>query len=100
MAMADRHIDELAKQLEFQAVKLRECRTEMESMPTIMAYDNGGGQKGIRKNPAYDAYNALMQNFRKSLQLLVELSGPDAPKDEDSPLARILAEAEEIVANA
>ena len=100
MADMKPHIEELAEQLAFQTMKLKECRAEMKDMPTIMAYDNGGGQKGIRKNPAFDAYNALMQNYRKTIQLLEEVGRDDADADGDSPLARILAEAEEIVANA
>ena len=32
-----------------------------------MPYDNGGGQKGIRKNPLYDGYNSLFASFSKGL---------------------------------
>jgi hypothetical protein len=63
----------------------------------IVGYDNGGGQRGIRKNPIYEAYNQLMANYRKSLQQLTELLqhyGMTDARDEDSPLARILAQAE------
>lgn len=91
---------ELAEQLFFQTRKLQESREAMESAPIIMAYDNGGGQRGVRKNPAYEAYNALMQNYRKTLSLLVELVGAPRMDDGDSPLARILAEAEQVLANA
>lgn len=91
---------ELTEQLFFQTRKLRESREAMENAPIIMAYDNGGGQRGVRKNPAYEAYNSLMQNYRKTLALMVELVGASHREDEDTPLARILAEAEEVLARA
>ena len=90
---------ELAENVVFQCRKLAETRKAMDGskQQLIVAYDNGGGQRGVRKNPIYEAYNQLMQNYRKSLAQLTELLqtyGMDDAKDEDSPLSRILAEAE------
>lgn len=92
---------ELADNVIFQCRKLAETRKAMEGskQQLIVAYDNGGGQRGVRKNPIYEAYNQLMGNYRKSLALLTDLLqryGMEDAGGDDSPLARILAEAEEV----
>lgn len=92
---------ELAENVVFQCKKLAETRRAMDSNNTqlIVGYDNGGGQRGIRKNPIYEAYNQLMANYRKSLAQLTELLrtyGMRDPGADDSPLSRILARAEEL----
>lgn len=88
---------ELAENVFFQCAKLVETRKGLTKQAVVIAYDNGGGQKGIRKNPAFEAYNQLMANYRKSLQQLTELLkeyGAVDMSDEDNPLRRILAEAQ------
>lgn len=92
---------ELAENVVFQCHKLAETRRAMDRNGTqlIVAYNNGGGQQGIRKNPIYEAYNQLMANYRKSLAQLEELMRTYGIKDADSdesPLSRILARAEEL----
>ena len=92
---------ELAENVVFQCQKLAETRRAMQksNQQLVVAYDNGGGQRGVRKHPIYEAYNQLMANYRKSLAQLTELLqtyGMEDAKDEDSPLSRILAQAEEI----
>lgn len=88
---------ELAENVFFQCTKLIETRKGLTKQAVVIAYDNGGGQRGIRKNPAFEAYNQLMANYRKSLQQLDEIlrtyGGMD-DNDEDNPLRRILAEAQ------
>lgn len=95
------YVIELAENVIFQCRKLAETRKAMDNGKTqlVVAYDNGGGQRGIRKNPIYEAYNLLMQNYRRSLQQLEELLfkyGMEDAQSEDSPLARILAEASDV----
>ena len=90
------HVVELAENVLFQRRKLSETRQVMakSNAQLIVGYDNGGGQRGIRKNPIYEAYNQLMANYRKSLAQLVDLLqyyGMKDAKADDSPLARILA---------
>lgn len=92
---------ELAENVVFQCAKLAETRKTMERsrQQLVMPYNNGGGQSGIRRNPIYDAYNQLMANYRKSLAQLTELLqqyGMEDARGDDSPLARILAQAEEL----
>lgn len=88
---------ELAENVFFQCAKLIETRKGLKNQAVVIAYDNGGGQRGIRKNPAFEAYNQLMANYRKSLQQLDEMLrtyGGMNDDDGDNPLRRILAEAQ------
>ena len=92
---------ELAENVVFQCRKLAETRRAMDKsrQQLVVAYNNGGGQTGVRKNPVYEAYNQLMANYRKSLQQLTELLqtyGMEDAKSDDSPLSRILAAAAEM----
>lgn len=92
---------ELAENVVFQCKKLAETRKSMQKSNSqlVVAYNNGGGQSGIRKNPIYEAYNQLMANYRKSLAQLTELLqeyGMEDVQADDSPLAQILARAEEL----
>ena len=94
---------ELAENVLFMESKLLETRKGLANQQVVIAYDNGGGQKGIRKNPIFEGYNQLMSNYRKTLEQLVSLMreyGGMVDNRAENPLARILAEAEEVLQNA
>lgn len=55
--------------------KLAETRKEMGNTRLVVAYDNGGGQTGIRENPVYKAYNAHMRTYLSALETLQRLTG-------------------------
>ena len=91
------HAIELAENMFFIEGKLIEVRQCLANQQVVIAYDNGGGQKGIRKNPIFEGYNQLMANYRKTFEQLVEIVrdyGGMRKDDYDSPLAQIIAEAE------
>lgn len=69
------HAQELAEQLDFMRERLEDTRLALDGAPLVIAYDNGGGQKGVRKNPAFDAYNSLMKTYIQTLGELRELVG-------------------------
>ena len=88
---------ELADNVLFMRRKLAETRRGIRREQVVIPYDNGGGQAGIRENPAFKGYHALLASYRKSLEelvVLLERHGGFERSDHDSPLARILAEAE------
>lgn len=90
---------ELAENVIFQCDKLRQTRTAMQQQGAqlVVPYNNGGGQKGVRKHPIYEAYNQLMANYRKSLAQLTDLLqryGIEDATSDESPLAKILANAD------
>lgn len=70
---------ELAESVLFMAQKLKESRELMINEPLIINYDNGGGQKGIRENPHYVAFEHLMTTYTKSLRQLSEVIEKGAP---------------------
>lgn len=55
--------------------KLEETKQELEHQPLVIAYDNGGGQSGTRKNPAYEAYNQLMRTYTSTLREYRDIVG-------------------------
>ena len=78
--MAEKDTAELEQQLEFMRVKLSETREALVHQPIVIAYDNGGGQTGIRKNPAYDGYTQLMRTYTQTLREYSELTKGDAKR--------------------
>ena len=63
----------LADSVLFMASKLKETRIAIQSEPLVIEYDNGGGQKGIRENPSFVAYEHLLTTYNKSLRQLTEI---------------------------
>lgn len=74
---------DLAENVLWMAVKLEETRREIADDPVAIPYDNGGGQTGIRKNPAFDGYNALMSSYTKALKQLFDLLGVEPDEGEE-----------------
>lgn len=68
----------LAQNVLFMADKLNETRQNAADMPIVIAYDNGGGQKGIRKNPVFEAYSQLFNSYLKGLIQLEAMIGNQA----------------------
>ena len=82
---------ELARNVLWMERKLEEARDDIADAPLAVEYDNGGGQTGTRKNPAIDAYNALMSNYVRALKQLCEMLGVQEVEDGDDDLDAILA---------
>ena len=80
---------ELAESVLFMSEKLKESRKLMEKEPIVIDYDNGGGQKGIRENPHYTAYEKLMATYIRSLDQLTKIINENGT--EQKPLG-VLAE--------
>ena len=57
--------------------KLRDTREKIWGMDVVIPYDNGGGQKGLRENPAYRAYASLLSSYQKVLNQLDGLNEED-----------------------
>lgn len=90
-------VAELAENVVFMRRKLAQTRKGIRQQDVVIPYDNGGGQQGIRENPAFKGYHALLASYRKSLEelvMLLERHGGFQRTDSESPLALILAEAQ------
>lgn len=72
---------ELADQVIFMAGKLKESKAGLKDQAIVIPYDNGGGQTGIRENPAFTAYEKLLATYTKSLAALREMIGSTAPEE-------------------
>ena len=59
--------------------KLDDAREAIKNSNIVISYDNGGGQKGIRENPHYVAFEHLMTTYTKSLKQLTEIIEAGAP---------------------
>lgn len=73
-------VAELAENVIFMRQKLAETRKGLVDQDTVVPYDNGGGQVGIRRNPAFDAYEALLRSYQSALsdlRSILELKGGD-----------------------
>lgn len=89
-AVRDRAV-ELAENVLWMEAKLADARRAIGKSSVAIPYDNGGGQRGIRKNPAFDGYNALMAQYTKALKQLLEMLGAQEVDDGDDDLDAILA---------
>lgn len=81
----------LAENVLWMEGKLAEARAEIGGAGLTVDYDNGGGQTGIRRNPAFDAYNALLSSYTKALKQLCVMVGVQEEDDGDSDLDAIIA---------
>ena len=82
---------ELADNVLWMEAKLANAREVIGKSSVAIPYDNGGGQRGIRKNPAFDGYNSLMSSYTKALKQLCEMLGVQEVDDGDDDLDAILA---------
>ena len=75
----------IAEHVAFVKVKLDEGRRACEDAGLTVEYDNGGGQKGERENPALKAYAALlklyMDGMREIFRAMPEAERPAAVTD-------------------
>lgn len=82
---------ELAENVLWMEAKLANAREVIGKSSVAIPYDNGGGQRGIRKNPAFDGYNSLMSSYTKALKQLCEMLGTEVEDDGDADLDAIIA---------
>ena len=82
---------ELAESVLFMAKKLKETRAILKDEPVVIPYDNGGGQKGIRENPHYTAYEHLQTTYNKALRQLTEIVEKGVPTRKASSVLKELS---------
>lgn len=52
--------------------KLDDARELIKNSNVAIPYDNGGGQKGIRENPAFKGYEALWKSYLGGMAKILE----------------------------
>ncbi len=65
----------------FMKVKLDEARELIKHETITVEYDNGGGQKGIRENPVFKAYEALWKSYMLGMDKILSII-PEEQKQE------------------
>ena len=67
----------------FMKVKLDEAREQMKHGTITVDYDNGGGQKGVRENPVFKAYEALWKSYMLGMDKILGI----IPEEQQEELA-------------
>lgn len=75
---------ELADNFVFLSVRITELREALLKQPSVISYDNGGGQTGFRENPNISVYNKLVTRHADLCMKLAKLlpEAADDAKDE------------------
>ena len=68
--------------------KLDGARDAIKNSNVAIAYDNGGGQKGIRENPLYKGYEALWKSYLAGMKMIIDAMPECAEKktEEERPV--------------
>lgn len=64
-------------------IKLDQAREKIKNSGIVMPYDNGGGQTGIRENPAFKGYEALWKSYMAGMSKLLEAMPPEVIEAEE-----------------
>lgn len=68
---------ELAQNILFMAEKLDKARKFIANSNVVIPYSNGGGQTGVRANPAYSSYTSLMRAYTAAVRQLESMREED-----------------------
>ncbi len=52
--------------------KLDDARGAIKNSNIVVAYDNGGGQKGIRENPLFKGYENLWRSYMAGMSKIID----------------------------
>ena len=57
--------------------KLDDSRDIIKNSNIVMPYDNGGGQRGIRENPAFKGYESLWKAYMHGMNRILDTLPPE-----------------------
>lgn len=57
--------------------KLDDSRDLIKNSNIVMPYDNGGGQRGIRENPAFKGYESLWKAYMQGMNRILDTLPPE-----------------------
>lgn len=66
-------LEPLIENVAWMRVKLDEIRCELALETITTTYDNGGGQKGIRRNPKFDGYETLWKSYMLGMNKILDI---------------------------
>jgi hypothetical protein len=65
--------------------KLDDSRQLIKNSNIVVPYDNGGGQKGIRENPAFKGYEALWKAYMQGMNRILDTLPPEEIQEAAAP---------------
>ena len=65
--------------------KLDDSRQLIKNSNIVVPYDNGGGQKGIRENPAFKGYEALWKAYMQGMNRILDTLPPEQIQEAADP---------------
>ena len=60
--------------------KLETAKEMIRDSSVAIIYDNGGGQTGLRENPAYKGYEALWKSYLSGMEKIIESLPKEVPE--------------------
>lgn len=82
--ISDRRMQTLAPIIEnvsWMRAKLDDSRSLIKNSNIVVPYDNGGGQKGIRENPAFKGYEALWKAYMQGMNRILDTLPPEVVQE-------------------
>lgn len=89
--MESADIETMRADAAFMRSKLAETRIALAAESVVIPYDNGGGQVGIRANPAFSEYEKLAKTYQATLYAIERATRSADEEDGDDELDRIAA---------
>ena len=89
--ISERRMQTLAPIIEnvsWMRAKLDDSRQLIKNSNIVVPYDNGGGQKGIRENPAFKGYEALWKAYMQGMNRILDTLPPEEIQEATSPEIR------------
>ena len=78
--ISERRMQTLAPIIEnvsWMRAKLDDSRDLIKNSNIVMPYDNGGGQRGIRENPAFKGYESLWKAYMQGMNRILDTLPPE-----------------------
>ena len=69
-------------------VKLDDARELIQDAEIVIEYDNGGGQKGIRENPLFKAYEALWKSYVSGMSQIIAVLPDEKAKEAEQVIEK------------
>lgn len=82
--ISERRMQTLAPIIEnvsWMRAKLDDSRQLIKNSNIVVPYDNGGGQKGIRENPAFKGYEALWKAYMQGMNRILDTLPPEVAQE-------------------
>ena len=85
-------LEPIIENVAWMQLKLDTAREMVRDSSVAIYYDNGGGQTGLRENPAYKGYEALWKSYLSGMEKILEVLPKEIPGiiDEEQKPATVL----------